>query len=170
MKCAPVMTPDELCETDVDGEVTVLTMCWIVDELVVVFGRLVRIICALSLTSLTIIVVATCRDCPRDRCGGNTVFGSFDATLNVFLFLFSIDCLIGRAQIINLVDGRSSIGFLCAVRFVNCHNVNDSQSIAVLNTNLNDSWGVVTQRNAIKKFYSHDFSSHKSFRLNNLRR
>lgn len=93
LKTTPVMTPDVLWETDVDGAVVVLTMCCADDEPAVVFGTVVRMIWAFSLLpSLTIIVVSTCRDCPRDRCWGNVVFWSFDATLKVFnLFRFSFE-------------------------------------------------------------------------------
>lgn len=99
MRFTPVITPDVLWETDVEGGVTVFTMFrfWlgITDELADVFGKLVRTICEFSFwVSLTIIVVSTCRDCPRDRCWGNETFLSFDATLNIFLIPFRlISCL-----------------------------------------------------------------------------
>lgn len=76
---APVITPDVLCETDVEGVEVFLVDP---DDS---FGRLARTICALSVPrSPTMIVVSTLRDCPRDRCLGNTDFGSVDATLNDF--------------------------------------------------------------------------------------
>lgn len=81
-KCTPVMTPDVLCETDVDGAFTVFTMLCLEAE---PDALLARRICALSLpTSPMRIVVAIWRDCPRERCWGNGVFWSLDATLNVF--------------------------------------------------------------------------------------
>lgn len=75
-----------LCETDV--EVVEVFLVDPVDS----FGRLARTICVLSVPrSPTMIVVSTLRDdCPRDRCLGNTDFGSFDATLNDFSLSLSL--------------------------------------------------------------------------------
>lgn len=84
------MTPDVLCETDVDGPDTFFAICCLCEEFTDDFGKVVRIICAFSLpTSLTMIVVSTWRDCPRERCCGNAVFWSFDATLKEFLSRFN---------------------------------------------------------------------------------
>lgn len=57
---APVITPDVLCETDVEGGVVVFTIRSVEEELADVFGGFVRTICAFSLrTSVTVIVVST---------------------------------------------------------------------------------------------------------------
>lgn len=84
------MTPDVLCETDVEGAVTFFAI-WseaggeaLFDD---GFGCSM-VICAFSLAT---IVVSTLRDCPRERCCGNEAFWSLDATLNVFCFRFVIE-------------------------------------------------------------------------------
>lgn len=87
---APVMTPDVLCETDVDGAVTFFAIWSGVDDEALFdddFGWSM-VICAFSLAT---IVVSTLRDCPRERCCGNEAFWSLDATLNVFCIPFMIE-------------------------------------------------------------------------------
>lgn len=115
------MTPDVLCETDVEGGVMVFTMCWLADVLVDVFGRLLSTICALSLaTSLTRIVFSTARDCPRERCRGNADFWSFDATLNVFLAPLQLNVL--RLFLIVTKACKKKLdwfSFLCFLSFIN---------------------------------------------------
>lgn len=84
-RCAPVITPDVLCETDVEGGAVVFTIRWIVDRFDVSFGRLVMMICAFSLPpSPTSFVVSAWLDCPLERCWDNAGFGSLDATLDEF--------------------------------------------------------------------------------------
>lgn len=104
----PVINPDVLCETDVEGGVTVFTIRWIDVEVAVGFGRLVRIFCALSLpTSLTMIFDSTRRDCPRDRCWGNVVFFTFDATLNKFRSLGFVSLKLDKLPLL------AKFSFLC---------------------------------------------------------
>lgn len=87
---APVMTPDVLCETDVEGAVTFFAIWCGVDDEEALFDGFgwSMMICAFSLTT---IVVSTLRDCPRGRCCGNEAFWSLDATLNVFCFPVMIE-------------------------------------------------------------------------------
>lgn len=87
---APVMTPDVLCETDVEGAVTFFAIWSDVDDEALFddgFGWSM-VICAFSLAT---IVVSALRDCPRERCCGNEAFWSLDATLNVFCVPFMIE-------------------------------------------------------------------------------
>lgn len=83
-KFTPVIAPDVLCETDVEGGTMFFTMCWIdVDELAVFFDRLVRTVCVFSLPVLPTMIVASTFRVPRDRCG-NAGFLSLVATLKKF--------------------------------------------------------------------------------------
>lgn len=88
----PVITPDVLCETDVDGAVTAFTMCWTTVVLADDFGKF-RMICAFSLPPSPTTIVSIWRDCPRDRCWGNVDFLSLDATLTDVLIRCKVDSI-----------------------------------------------------------------------------